>query len=433
MNPATASKLAPKILEKLVHTTNIATNMNECLWVGDRRHKTIYVNPVFEKLSGYPLSEAIGKDCTFFFDNEGKKMIETHHKIRHIGRASQYEANLVTKNGKKIPLLISGAPTDEGGTIGIFTNLTKLKKLSRQEKIAEQIVRNSQEAIVVLDKKRHIKLWNSGATKIFGFSEKEVLNKEISIIIPPSQEYANLSFLEEVEKKNYIKNCETKRITKTGKLVDVTFSVTKVTDEKKNFIGYLVIYADITEQKKSNTELQKRFEAIQDAYKELGLQKRKNDYIAEITNVATSDESLGVLENLIVSAACMLTKCDGAILRRHNSEKGILKFCSSIGVSQKWLAKNQIKFKNSLAEEAFEKKRPIILQNVAASTKHQGIKLLKEHGFKTLILIPLFINKTFLGTISLYATSPAKFRLIEREFLERFGKQCSLALYSKIS
>ena len=294
------TKIIPKkpedraILERVAHSISIAEALNECLWLGDKYHRTIYINPVYEKTSGYSLREAIGRPADFCFDEATKKTIAEHHKLRAKGISSQYEGIMVSKSGKKVPLLISGAPTTTGGTIGIFINLTRVKKLARQEKIAQQILRYSEEALVILDRNRKIKLWNNGATKIFGYKEDEILGKSISLLIPPNLNEENQELLKEVENRGHLKNRETRRAAKNGELVDVSLSVTKITDEKNHFIAYLVIYRDITHQKRIGTELQKRFETIQDAYKELGLQRRHLDYMYEIIDCATSK---GGIEN----------------------------------------------------------------------------------------------------------------------------------------
>ncbi|MFA6917931.1 MAG: PAS domain S-box protein [Candidatus Gracilibacteria bacterium] len=420
-----------KILKDIVQSINIAKTMNECFWIGDQAHKTIYVNPTFEKLSEYSFKECLGKECAFFFDEEGKKIIEEHHKLRTLGVSSQYEATMLSKSGKKIPLLISGAPTNTGGTMGIFTNLTQLKKLAQKDQLTQQIIKNSAEAIVVLNKSFKITLWNAGASKIFGYTEDEVLNKPITAIVPRDLMNESTAILEEANQKKFIRNVETKRLTKTGDQVDVNISITKVTDEKGKFIGYLVVYRDISQQKKTNIELQKRFEAIQDAYKELGLQKRQIDYLYEISNAATSPTSLATLSNLIVSAICLLTKCDGTVLRLYDPQKGVLRMHACIGVSQKWLTKSQFPLKNSLAEDAVKIARPLLIDNIQTSQKHKGPKLLKSHKFTTLILIPLILPDKIIGSISLYSTDPSKFRFIENDFLENFGKQCAMALYVK--
>ncbi|MBL4693856.1 PAS domain S-box protein, partial [Candidatus Gracilibacteria bacterium] len=158
-----------EIFRGIAHPINIAQTMNEALWIGDKNHKTVYVNLVFERLSGFSLAECVGKDCITFFNEEGKKIIQGQHGTRTKGKASEYEATMISKTGRKIPLWISGSPTQDGGTMGIFTNLTRLKELSQQETLSRQIIKNSKEAIVVLDKNRKIKLWNAGASKIFDY------------------------------------------------------------------------------------------------------------------------------------------------------------------------------------------------------------------------------------------------------------------------
>ncbi|MFA7685936.1 MAG: PAS domain S-box protein [Candidatus Gracilibacteria bacterium] len=420
-----------RILKDAVQSINIAKTMNECFWIGDKDHKTLYVNPIFEKTSEYSLKECLGKYCTFFFDEEGKKIIEEHHKLRSLGISSQYEANMLSKSGKKIPLLISGAPTNTGGTMGIFTNLTQLKKLAQRDQLTQQVIKNSIEAIVVLNKNLKITIWNSGASKTFGYNEDEVLRKPITIIVPPDKIEEQKNIFDEIDHKKFLRNVETNGLSKNGDIIEVSISITKVTDEKGKFIGYLLIYRDISLEKKTNVELQKRFEAIQDAYKELGIQKRQIDYLYEISNTAASAGSLTGLSNLIVSAICLLTKCDGTILRLYDSQKNVLKLSACIGVSQKWLTKNQVPLKTSLGEEAIKTGRPLLIDNIQSSRKHKGIKLLKAHKFTTLILIPLLLPNKIIGTISLYSTDPSKFRFIETDFLENFGKQCAIALYTK--
>ncbi|MCK9186546.1 MEKHLA domain-containing protein [Candidatus Gracilibacteria bacterium] len=421
-----------KILEEAVQSENIAEAMNECLWVGDKKHNTIYVNPTFEKTSEYTLDEAVKMYCTDFFDDEGKKIIEDHHKLRVHGVSSQYEATMVSKSGKRIPLLISGAPTKSGGTIGVFTNLTKLKKLAEKERLSNQIIRNSMEAIVVLDKNRKIQLWNTSAQKLFGYKEQEIINKSVDFIIPKEEEDTNKRLITEVEKNKVIRNYETTRLSKEGESIPVSVSVSKVTDEKDKFIGYLVTYRDISTQKRTSTELQKRFETIQDAYKELGFQRRQMDYIAEITESAISNSDLNSLLNLIISAIVLLSKADAAVLRLYNKKTKFLELAASLGVDEKWQSKSRIEFKNSIAEEACELKRPLLVDNVDSSELHKSKALAKTHKFKTLISIPLALESEYIGSLNIYSKNPEQFRLIETDFLQKFGQQCAMSIYTKL-
>lgn len=421
------------ILFKYRHALKLANAMNNCFWIGNEKHKTIYANKAYQKLTEYSLEECIGKASDFCFTEESKRTIERHHSLRKIGASSQYEAEYLTKSGKTVPVFVIGAPSETGGTYGIHIDLREIKKLDLQKRISEQIVKNSIEAIVILDRNHKITMWNNGAEKMFGYKEPDVLNKKIaSLLIPKELQEENKKIVEEVEEKNVLRNYETKRKALSGEKIDVSLSVTKVMDKTNKFIGYLITYRDITQQKKVSNELQKRFETIQDAYKELGLQRRHLDYLYEIIDsTVDSSVSLATLEKLIVSALCLLTKCDASILRIYDEPRKLLKLASCFGVSPKWLDKHQVKFENSLASEAFEYKRPTIIDDIDTNPKHQGSSLLKMHRFKTMVLIPLSVNNKIFGTISLYATDATKFRMIETDFLEKIGKQCAIALFAK--
>jgi PAS domain S-box-containing protein len=417
---------------KLRHAIKLGKAMGYCFWLGNKKHETIYTNEFYQKTTEYSLEECLKKPANFCFDDQSKKRITEHHKLRPRGISSQYEATYLTKSNKKVPMLIIGAPHEDSGTYGIHINLSEIKKLTEKEKISEQIIQNSPEAIVILDKNQKIKFWNNGATKAFGYKEHEALKKSISIIVPKNLKKESRDIIKEVDGKNYIKSIETQRITKNKTIIDVSLTIIRVSNYEKKFLGYLVLYKDISEQKKAHTQLQKRFETIQDAYKELGLQKRQMDYLYEISNMAASSEKLPALTNLIVSAIALLTKCDGAILRIYKEKTKTLELTACIGVNQKWLSKNKVLLRNSLAEEAIKHKRPLIFDNIQTSSKHQSINLVKSHEFNTLIVIPLLFPSKIIGTISLYAINPAKFRFIETDFLENFSKQCAIALYVKM-
>lgn len=406
--------------------------MNEAVWVGDEHEKTVYANPKFCDLMGYTLDEMIGKVSYDFWDKESAEIVkrENKHK-RKKGVSSSYEGSLLTKNGGLIPVLLNGTALPWGGTIGIMTDLRILKEKEKKERITSHIIRNSYEAIVVLDEGRRVVLWNQGAARTFGYKEKEILGKSINTIIPPSGRDGSDRILEEVEEKGFVRGVETKRVTKGGKVIDVTISLSKVTGIEGDFVGYLATYVDITDKKRASNELQKRFEIIQDTYKELGLQKRQIDYMQEISNLAVSDSSLPALENLIVSAITLLTKADAAILRFYDQKTDSLKLRACVGVSEAWWSKDKIQMKNNLINEAVKNKRAIIVDEVATDSRYVGAKLAKAHNFRTLIIIPLFINDIVIGSLNIYSINPSKFRFIETDFLENFGKICALSIYVK--
>lgn len=50
-----------------------------------------------------------------------------------------------------------------------------------QDSIADQLVREANDAIIMADQEGKIRLWNKGAKKIFGFSREEALSRPIHL------------------------------------------------------------------------------------------------------------------------------------------------------------------------------------------------------------------------------------------------------------
>lgn len=107
----------------------LVEHMNEAVWVGDRDERTVYANPKFCELLGYPLEEMLGRFSYDFWTPESAKRVqEVNEKDRKRGVSSAYEGDLLTKSGQPIPVLLNGTPLPDGGTIGIMTDLREIKK-----------------------------------------------------------------------------------------------------------------------------------------------------------------------------------------------------------------------------------------------------------------------------------------------------------------
>lgn len=419
---------------------SLVEHMNEGLWVGDNDNNTTYVNPKFAQMAGISQEKCIGKICWAFYDREGEQRIHEQHKIRALGKASQYELTMIKPNGEQIPVLCSGAVIP-GGTVGIFTDLRAIKEkekqiqeLSKLEKLLAHISDNSIDAIVSIDRNLIIKTWNRGAIKMFGYTKEEAVGQSIKIIY--TQEKLSQGELEYLVKtaleKGFVRNYETVRLNKNNKEVSVSLSLTKLTDEKDRFIGLGAIYRDITYQKKSEKELQSRFESMQNAYMELGRQRRELDYLLDTLNIAIGDEQFPNVENYIVNAAIMLTKANGATLRIYNEKDSFLYLKATSGIQPEWWGKSKMPLEDSFAENAFKARQPLFINDIQNNPKYTSPKLAAEHNFVSALIIPLYVKTKLLGSLTLYSSSKNKLHLLDNSFIANFGKQASLAILTGI-
>jgi PAS domain S-box-containing protein len=114
---------------------NVITHMNLGLVEVDNKEIIQYVNQSFASISGYEISELVGKNIIDFFDfQDNLDIIESKKKLRQQGVSDIYQIPIKKKSGEQRWLTISGAPNYDGkgnviGSIGIHLDITDQKKM----------------------------------------------------------------------------------------------------------------------------------------------------------------------------------------------------------------------------------------------------------------------------------------------------------------
>jgi PAS domain S-box-containing protein len=116
---------------------------------------------------------------------------------------------------------------------------------------AERLVSGMADAIVYADAEGVIRVWNRGATRIFGFAEAEALGRSLDLIIPENlrerhwQGYrATMSTAQTRYGDGQILSVPAVR--KDGKRVSVEFTIVPFTDNAGQMIGIAAVMRDAT-------------------------------------------------------------------------------------------------------------------------------------------------------------------------------------------
>jgi PAS domain S-box-containing protein len=116
------------------------------------------------------------------------------------------------------------------------------------------IVASSDDAIVSKDLHGTIITWNAGAERIFGYSAEEVIGRPITILLPAHRVGEEAEILATLVRGERIDHFETERITKDGRCIQVSLSVSPITDRSGRIIGGAKIARDITFRKRLDAE-----------------------------------------------------------------------------------------------------------------------------------------------------------------------------------
>ena len=125
------------------------------------------------------------------------------------------------------------------------------------------IVDASQDAIIGKDMSGRITSWNAGAERIFGYPASEMLGQSILRLIPDDRQAEDADILRRLMAGQRIDNYLTSRLTRHGRRIDVSLSITPVKDGQGNSVGASLVLRDISERRQINLKLQRDAERLQ--------------------------------------------------------------------------------------------------------------------------------------------------------------------------
>ena len=117
------------------------------------------------------------------------------------------------------------------------------------------IIESADDAIISKTLDGIITSWNKGAQRIFGYTAEEVIGKPVTILIPADQEDEEPAILARLRAGKRIEHYETVRVTKDGRLVDISLTVSPIKGPNGEIVGASKVARDITEQKQARRAL----------------------------------------------------------------------------------------------------------------------------------------------------------------------------------
>lgn len=117
------------------------------------------------------------------------------------------------------------------------------------------IVESSDDAIVSKDLQGVVQSWNQGAARIFGYCAEEMIGQPITRIIPHYLLDEEAHILEKLCRGERIDHYETERITKDGRIINISLTVSPIRDASGRIVGASKVARDITQQKQAEKAL----------------------------------------------------------------------------------------------------------------------------------------------------------------------------------
>ena len=284
---------------------NLLENSSQPFGVGYPDGRLGLVNKAFEELTGYTKDELKSTDWSEiltpheFRDMENEKLEE----LQRTGQPVRYEKEYIQKDGSHVPIeLLVHLVKNEDGTpeyyYSFITDITERKKAEEEIRYQAYLLTQVNDAVFGLDTNFRITYWNNGAEQMYGFTQAEARgNNSIELLRPKYAPGERESVIEELEHKGVSRTTiSTKH--KNGTDIIVEQNSTKISD-CFGTAGYVVVYRNITKQKKVEEQKQKLLENEQQLTEEL---QTSNEELQSTTEeLKVSNEELHQQQDYLVN------------------------------------------------------------------------------------------------------------------------------------
>ncbi|MBN2069060.1 MAG: PAS domain S-box protein [Opitutales bacterium] len=254
--------------EEIYRLSQVAKHTNNGIIIADSKGRILWVNKGFVKMSGYSLSELIGKTPGSVLQGPESNP-DTVQRMRSAIQANlPFCVEVINYNKAGNPYWVEANITpifDADGKlvqyIGIETDITARKKaeaaLRKSEELYRGILNISPEAIVLVDLEGRVLYANPQTYTLLEIGNKEVVNADsFSLFSESDATFFRKKF---EERKKGAKGAYDRELTKlNGKKVWVHVSGIAMFDDKRKCTGSLVMLSDINELKLNEQRLARR-------------------------------------------------------------------------------------------------------------------------------------------------------------------------------
>jgi diguanylate cyclase (GGDEF)-like protein/PAS domain S-box-containing protein len=240
--------------------------MPDPIFMHDRQGRIVHANRAFSACAGIELAEARRRRYWEIFPDLAQSPLA--HEVVPAGVKVEQKLRLAT--GKVYAVYgraLHDARSRYRGGLHFMVDITEheqreldLWSNERAQVEAENarlasIVESTQDAIISRSVDGTITSWNPGAERLYGYSAAEAIGRHISFIMPPDRMQERAENWRRLSRGEAVPPYETVRITKDGRHIDVSLSLSPIKDAAGNITGIAIVTHDISPLKQVEAAL----------------------------------------------------------------------------------------------------------------------------------------------------------------------------------
>jgi len=283
--------LSPQGIGELLLSSPFLEAIPDAIVAVDIDGTIVQVNSQTEAIFGYPRGELIGQKIEILVPARYRDQHHEHRgsfahspKVRRMGAGLDLKGR--RRDGSEFSVEISLSPVSlpEGTFV-----LSAIRDISDRKRIEEElrraheelgrrttqeigqyqrrlaaIIDSSADAIIGKELDGTITSWNRGAEAMYGYTADEIVGKNISLLTSKDRPDEIPQILARIRSGERIEHYESVRVTKDGRHLNVSISISPIKDPNGKIVGASAIARDITAQRRAEDHLRQaqKMEAV---------------------------------------------------------------------------------------------------------------------------------------------------------------------------
>ncbi len=278
------------LLESQARYDELFEHANDIIFTADLEKRFTSINETTVDITGFTRDELLGAEVSLIVPPEHlDKVREMLRSKVQTGKPTTYEIEILTKDGKYVPIEVSSRLIYENGEPagiqGIARDITERKQSDAALRIAAATFK-THECIMVTDERGTILRVNERFTEITGYSAAEAVGMNPRILKSGrhGKEFYRQMWAAIKDKGFWEGEVWNRR--KNREVFPQHLTITAVQDESRRTTHYVAIAQDITVRKRAEQQLLVANESLRHSHAEL---ERRNLELQQMTYAASHD------------------------------------------------------------------------------------------------------------------------------------------------
>jgi len=239
----------------------------------DASGRIALVNAQTERLFGYGRDELVGQPVEILVPDAVRPAHPGHRagymadsRPRPMGAGMQLAGR--RRDGTTFPAEISLSAIDTEQGILVSAAVRDVTAQRRAAETAAQlasIIQSSHDAVIGKTLDQVITSWNPGAERLYGYTAREMIGRNIDVLIPVADRAGEAEVLAAVARGERVEQYQTRRARKDGTTVDVSLTLSPIADAAATIVGVATVARDLTERQRAEARFRGLLEAAPDA------------------------------------------------------------------------------------------------------------------------------------------------------------------------